>query len=79
MTSAIRETQGMVLGVDKNEEFKFFPAKWDVAIGAESSDKYPKVLSRITLEAAQELASQGEDATSILGKAFPGAKLQLTR
>lgn len=74
---AIEETHGMVLTVGE-EELRYFPAQWDSKVGADTN-KHPQVLSKITVEDAQDLAKEGQDATAILSRAFPGSRLCITQ
>lgn len=74
---AIYETRYMVMSntAPGEEQVNAFPAEWKRE-GKELSTG-DRVLSRITLAEASALAQKGEHAAQILGKAFPGIKIDL--
>lgn len=72
---AIKDTRYMVMSnlPSGNSQINAFPAEWKT----EPVDYNQQYISKITFDQAEELAKQGEDASKILMKAFPGVKIEL--
>ena len=56
----------------KDDKIRAFPASWKGEADAKGT-----VISQIPIAQAKELALKGEDAVQILGKAFPGIRIEL--
>lgn len=75
---AIKATRYMVMSRSSpNEEHvSAFPAEWkQEGVPTPSLNEY--VVSQITLAEAKAMADRGDHAAQILGKAFPGVKIEL--
>lgn len=75
MERAVRDTRYMVMSSTASGENQIstFPAEWKT----DASNSGLPYISKITLEEALDMANQGDHAAQILGKAFPGTKIEL--
>lgn len=72
--TAVNATRFMAMSTSSDEP-QPFAAQWGNNAGDKASGNV--VWSKITVPQAQELATNGDDAGKILGKAFPGASIVL--